>query len=107
MDSTRGMPFIRWLTNEITSLVVSVQISRRVPDSQCGFRLLATAMLERVHTKTVRYEAESELIIRAGWLGFKIDSIPITTVYTGGKSYINPLIDTLRFTRMAIQHLWR
>ncbi len=107
MNETKGMPFIRWLTNEITSLVVSLQINRRVPDSQCGFRLLATRMLAKVRTRTVRYEAESELIIQAGWLGFVIDSIPITTVYTGGKSYIHPLVDTLRFTLMALKHLWR
>jgi len=107
MNETKDMPFIRWLTNEITSLVVSLLINRRVPDSQCGFRLLATRMLQHVKTRTVHYEAESELIIRAGWLGFKIDSIPIATVYTGGQSYINPLVDTLRFTAMALKHLWR
>ncbi|MEO0226271.1 MAG: glycosyltransferase family 2 protein [candidate division WOR-3 bacterium] len=105
--NTRGMPFIRLITNRITSLVVSLLIGQQIPDSQCGFRLLRTSMLKKVKPKTTHYEAESELIICAGRLGFSIESVPITTIYTGGKSYINPIIDTIRFTIMAIKQLWR
>ena len=37
------------------------------------------------------------MIIRSSRAGFKIESVPIETVYDDEKSKVNPVIDTLRF----------
>jgi glycosyltransferase involved in cell wall biosynthesis len=101
------MPPLRRMVNRITSVVVSLLIGRRVEDSQSGYRLIAAEVLRRVPLRTARYQAESELLIKAGRAGFAIASVPIATRYAGETSYIDPLRDTLRFVGTALAGLWR
>jgi len=106
--SLRNMPFLRWLVNHTTSLVVSWLSGTRVRDSQSGYRYLSVRAIRDVPLATVKYDLESEQLIRAGRMGMKIGEIPIETVYTGSHSYINPFVDTGRFIRMALRNLfWR
>ncbi|UCD64402.1 MAG: glycosyltransferase family 2 protein [Candidatus Zixiibacteriota bacterium] len=102
----RIMPFDRWLTNNLTSLIISVFSTRRVRDSQSGFRLIPTAVLRAVRLKTVNYDFESEMLFKAGALGCTVAEVPITTVYEDSTSYINPLIDTGRFIRQIWKRIW-
>jgi glycosyltransferase involved in cell wall biosynthesis len=106
MLSTKNMPLSRFLTNFFMSVFISFLAKQRIPDTQCGFRLIKKEVLERVKLATSKYETESEILIRASRLGFKIHSVPIKTVYSGSKSQINPFIDTLRFIRFIIKDLW-
>lgn len=103
----KNMPFHRLATNRITSLVVSLLGHVRVPDSQCGFRLIRTDLLRKIRLRTSRFEMESELIVEAARNGFQVSSVLIETIYTGGGSHVHPIIDTLRFIRLAIRLLWR
>ncbi len=105
--TTTVMPLIRVLVNRTTSLVVSLLIKKKIPDSQCGFRLITTDLLKKIKLKTSHFETESELIIQSSLRKFTIGSIPVTTVYANGQSHIHPLIDTLRFIAMAVKCLWR
>jgi len=93
------MPFIRVLTNKGMSLFISGIAGQRIPDTQCGFRFIRRTVLEKVILKTTKYETESEILVGAARCGLKILSIPVTSVYSGGKSNINPFVDTLRFIR--------
>jgi hypothetical protein len=88
------------------SWLISKVAKQKIPDTQCGFRLIKREVLEKLNLKTVKYETESEIIIQASRLGFKIESVPIKTIYGGEKSQINPFIDTLRFMRFIIKELW-
>ncbi len=97
--SLKRMPFLRWLTNNLTSLIISVFSSQRIRDSQSGYRLIPTSVLKAICLKSVNYDFESELLFKAGALGCAIIEVPISTVYEGSHSYINPLSDTLRFIR--------
>ena len=63
-------------------------------------------MLQKVRLTTFKYETESEVLIRAARLGFKIESVPIKTVYNGEKSQINPFVDTFRFIRFILREIW-
>jgi hypothetical protein len=56
--------------------------------------------------KAKKYDLESEILIKAGRMGFKIDAIPIKTIYHGGRSFINPFIDTARFIKLMWRTLW-
>ena len=102
MRTTRGMPVLRVATNHFMSALISLIIKQHIPDTQCGFRLIKKELLEKLNLSTSKYETESEILIKAARLGFKIESIPIKTIYSGQKSQINPFIDTLRFLRFII-----
>ncbi|HDM37622.1 MAG TPA: glycosyltransferase family 2 protein [Candidatus Omnitrophica bacterium] len=102
MEDPISMPWIRRVTNRIMSIIISKICGQFIPDSQCGYKLIERRVFEKIKLYYTNYEVESEILIRAARYGFKIDSIPITTIYRQERSYINPIIDTLRFIRLLI-----
>lgn len=100
------MPFDRWLTNNLTSMIISVFSTQRVRDSQSGFRLIPTEVLRAIQLKTVNYDLESEMLFKAGAVGCTITEVPISTIYEGSASFINPLRDTGRFIRQIWKRIW-
>jgi glycosyltransferase involved in cell wall biosynthesis len=104
--SLANMPLLRYLTNKVTSLVVSLIASQRIFDSQSGYRYISIEVLKRVPLRTERFQTESEILIKAGRMGFRIGAVPISTIYRKEKSYINPFIDTGRFIGLAARSLF-
>lgn len=104
MLQAQGMPWIRKVTNRFMSWLISSLVGQKIPDTQCGFRLIKRELLEKLHLKTRNFEVESEMIIEAAHSGFCIRSIPIKTLYRNEKSQINPFIDTLRFIRFIFRY---
>ena len=100
------MPFPRMLTNNLTSLIISIFGTGRVRDSQSGYRLIPVEFLQAIRLKTVGYDFESEMLFKAGAIGYPVDEVPISTVYEDSTSYINPLADTLRFVRQIWKRVW-
>jgi glycosyltransferase involved in cell wall biosynthesis len=100
------MPLERWLTNNLTSLIVSVFSRRRVRDSQSGFRLIPTSLLRMIPLQTVNYDFESELLFKAGAIGCRVSEVSISTVYDDSPSYINPFKDSLRFVKQIWRRIW-
>lgn len=107
MTNSKGMPNARWLTNKFMSWLISKIIGQKAADTQCGFRLIKTETLKKICLKTNKYETESEIIIKISRAGYKIESVPIKTVYKDEKSQINPFIDTLRFIKFISGELFR
>ena len=108
---TRGinlkkMPLARWLTNNLTSAILSILSGQRIRDSQSGYRLISTCVLKRIKLKAKKYDLESEILVKTGRSGFKIDSVPIPTIYQESKSFINPFVDTGRFIRIMWRSIW-
>jgi glycosyltransferase involved in cell wall biosynthesis len=102
----RIMPFARWLTNQLTSVIVSILSGVTVRDSQSGYRLIPIEVLREVQLKSSKYDLESEILIKAARKGFGIEEVSISTIYRDGKSFINPLVDTGRFIRLMWHSLW-
>ncbi len=100
------MPFDRWLTNNLTSIIISIFSTQRVRDSQSGYRMIPTTALRALRLKTVNYDFESEMLFKSGRLEIPVDEVPISTIYEGSHSYINPLTDTLRFIRQIWKRIW-
>ena len=94
------MPLLRRLSNKVSSLVVSRIAGARVLDSQSGYRLISRRAWESITLTTQRYDLESELLIRAGWRGFRIEHVPIMTRYGDEVSHFRPWTDTARMARM-------
>ncbi|MDD5422683.1 MAG: glycosyltransferase family 2 protein [Candidatus Omnitrophota bacterium] len=103
MMDISSMPLIRIHTNRFMSNLISIICGQKIPDSQCGFRLIKREVLDKIRLTSSNYEIESELIIEAAKKGFKVESVPIMTVYEDEKSKINPVIDTLRFLFFLIK----
>jgi glycosyltransferase involved in cell wall biosynthesis len=102
------MPFLRFLVNKTTSLVTSILAGCRIHDSQSGYRLIKKALIKKINLKTGRFQTETEIIIKAARAGFSIAEITIKTIYfEKSKSYINPVVDTVRFIILALKMLWR
>lgn len=97
----KGMPLDRLLTNWFTSGIVSFFSHQRIPDSQCGFRLIRAEALRGIKLLTSHFDTESEVLVKIAKKGFRILSIPIKTVYQEEKSKINPFLDTLRFFKFV------
>lgn len=103
MADPRGMPRIRRWTNRFMSWWLSRLMGQDVPDTQCGYRLYRADVLPEVMTRSQRFAAESEILLRVARKGFRLGAVPISTVYGDERSKINPMADTARFVRM----LWR
>ena len=99
------MPRHRRFNNWLVSSVGSALCGQEVKDFQSGFRLIRTEVLRSVELHTERYETESELLIKAGRIGFKIQSIPINTIYNAEVSNIKPLREMRLFTKLLINSL--
>ena len=101
MGEIRDMPLVRLWTNRFTSWVTGRLARQRIPDSQCGFRLLRRAVLGAINLAEGRFETETEMLIQAGRAGHKIVSVPVRTIYEGQRSHIHPLRDTARFFKLV------
>ena len=92
-----NMPFIRILTNSISSGLVSLVAGTTIKDSQSGYRLHSRRVIENVEVKGGGYEAESEILVKAARMGYRVDSAPISTIYGEETSHINQLMAPARF----------
>ena len=99
------MPVHRMLNNKLISKVGSWLCGQRIVDFQSGFRLIKSDILRSITLETVRYETESEFLIKAGRMGFRIDTLPIRTIYGNEISNVKPLREIFLFTRMFFKNL--
>ncbi len=104
MLQASGMPMLRWMTNRVTSALVSKLAGQLVSDSQCGFRSIRRLVLQNLHLSCKRFDLESEMLIQASMRGYKIASVPVRTIYDNQPSRIHPIVDTLRFLRMIARY---
>ncbi len=106
MHKSENMPLVRVITNTLMSWFISAIARQKIPDTQCGYRIIKKEVLKKINLVSSKFEIESEMLIKASRLGFKIQSIPIKTVYSGEKSRIHPIVDTVRFLKFVILELW-
>lgn len=97
------MPFHRIVSNTLTSLIISVLIRQRVPDSQCGYRLYSREVIESIQPREHRFHLESEMLIRCGWKHYKIGYISIPTIYNQAPSAIRNISDTMNFITLILK----
>ncbi len=103
MNDLAGMPFIRRVVNRYMSRGISRVCGQEIPDTQCGFRMLDRQLIPELLGGGHRFDYETEVLIIASRKGYRIESVPITTVYTDQVSKIHPLRDAFRFFKL----MWR
>jgi glycosyltransferase involved in cell wall biosynthesis len=103
MNNPAGMPFIRRVVNRYMSRRISRLCGQNIPDTQCGFRMVDRQLAPDLLRGGHRFEYDTEVLIIASRKGYRIESVPITTVYTDQMSKIHPLRDAIRFFKL----MWR
>lgn len=90
------MPVIRRLANDASSALLSLLTRRRLPDAQCGMRLMTAQALIAVPLAAGGFEAETRHLTAAARQGLKISSVAIPAVYGDAESGFRPLDDGIR-----------
>jgi glycosyltransferase involved in cell wall biosynthesis len=103
MNNVVGMPFVRRVVNRYMSSQISRLCVQKIPDTQCGYRMVNRQLIPDLLGGGDRFEYETEVLIIASRKGYRIESVPITTVYTDQVSKIHPMRDALRFFKL----MWR
>ncbi|MEY2480041.1 MAG: hypothetical protein QOI04_968 [Verrucomicrobiota bacterium] len=100
MNDVSSMPLVRRMVNRYMSRKISRVCGQEIPDTQCGFRMLHRELIPEVLGGADRFDYETEMLIIGSRQGCKIESIPISTVYSDEVSSIHPVRDTLRFFKL-------
>jgi glycosyltransferase involved in cell wall biosynthesis len=100
MGDVARMPLVRRLVNRYMSNEISRLCGQRIPDTQCGYRMLHRQIIPDMLGGGHRFDYETEALIIASRKGYRIESVPIATVYTDQISKIHPLRDSLRFFKL-------
>lgn len=104
MAETQAMPRVRRITNRIMSWLLSREMGQWIPDTQCGYRLYALAVIPCISAESKRFAAESEILMELSHRGIAIGSVPIATIYGNEQSKIHPVKDAVRFFKMLRQY---
>lgn len=105
MNEAHRMPRFRRAVNRWMSRRLSTLAGQELPDSQCGFRLLRLAALERIELCATQFEIESEQLLAFVAAGERVEFVPVQVIYREERSKIQPLRDTLRWFRWRRQWL--
>ncbi len=100
MNNPVGMPFIRRIVNRYMSRQISGLCGQKIPDTQCGFRMLDRQLIPELLGGGQRFDYETEMLIVASRKGYRIESVPITTIYSDEVSKISPVRDAIGFFKL-------
>jgi glycosyltransferase involved in cell wall biosynthesis len=98
------MPRLRRTTNTFGTWIFSWAIGQTIPDNQSGYRLLSSRMMETMlASRETNFEFEVEMIVVCIQNHFRLDWVPISTIYGDEKSHIRPIRHAYHFIRMVLQ----
>jgi glycosyltransferase involved in cell wall biosynthesis len=104
----RRMTFLRRFWNRLGVKAVARLCHSDITDSQSGFRLIRTKVLQEVNLSTSRFETELELLIKACKKRFSVLSVPINTQKVDGTSstHFRPVVDTWKVCKLFLRSLF-
>ncbi len=99
----RSMPPVRRASNTLGTRLLSWALGQPVADNQSGYRLVSRRMMEALRQPRERgFEFEVEMLIACLRNGFRLEWVPIRTIYAGEKSHISPLRHVYQFVRISL-----
>ena len=112
LNNRNHAPWMRRFANSFADFWVSWASGYPVRDSQSGFRLYPTSLIQQLDPITTperSFVFESEILIDAAAIGIRSISVPIDTVYhdNARKSHYRPATDTTRIIKMIANKLLR
>ena len=98
------MPPIRRIANTWGEKAFSWALRQPIRDNQSGYRLISSRLMNSVLASKERgFEFEVEMIVICAEKKFKIDWVPIQTIYADEKSHIKPISHLFNFIRVIVQ----
>jgi glycosyltransferase involved in cell wall biosynthesis len=87
----QGMPAVRYFGNLLLSSVTRIVTGLKVSEMHNGYRCYSIAALKAVNfnENSNKYEFDTEMLLRMKSKNMKIGEIPVKTIYSGEKSYLN------------------
>jgi hypothetical protein len=100
----RYMPLLRRTSNSLGRLTFSWALGRHVPDNQSGYRLVRRWLTDATRVSPERgFEFEMDMIVVAKRSGFRLQWVPVRTIYAGESSHIRKWHHLVNFLRLACQ----
>jgi len=109
LQGREKIPQIRYANNIIGAYTFSWLIGQPIDDSQCGFRLYDREVLANIKILNDGFEAEADILLRAGKREYKIGFVPIKAIYFSNhrhRSYYRPIKDTFRISIIFLMNLF-
>lgn len=106
-----AIPPVRYRANRFANFWIAWAAGQPIIDSQCGFRLYPTGLLQGRETQPGRRDGfvfESEILIDAGRAGVAIVAVPIAAIYEAKArpSHFRPVTDVVRIAGMLVRKLF-
>jgi glycosyltransferase involved in cell wall biosynthesis len=109
LNRREKMPRARYANNVVGKYTFSWLTGQFIEDSQCGFRLYDREVMQNIHILNDGFEAEADILLRAGKKGYKIGFVPIETIYFSNhqhQSHYRPVKDTFRISIIFLMNLF-
>ena len=98
------MPFSRRFANTSGRLIFSRALGHPIRDNQSGYRLVSQRLAQAaLQSRQGGFEFEVDMVIICIRRSWRLDWVPIRTIYGEESSHINPLRHAGRFIRLAWQ----
>jgi glycosyltransferase involved in cell wall biosynthesis len=99
-----AIPRYRYIPNQIGIFCISKAAGCRFEDTQSGFRLYRKEVLDHIHLETSGFETETEILIKAGKKGFRMQHIPVSAIYHDDyKTNFRPVRDFYRISILVLK----
>lgn len=110
LRNREATPPLRLFGNRFANFWISWASAQPIRDSQSGYRAYPASLLRQLEPKVARERSfvfESEILIEAGWRGYRVHDITIEALYPEArrKSHYRPTLDTVRIVRMVAGRL--
>jgi len=101
------MPFPRNLSNRVGRWLFEWALGQPVPDNQSGYRLIsARLMAAMLDSPEQGFQFEVEMIVTCVQRSYRLEWIPIQTIYQGESSHVQPLRQVSEFLGMVWKTGW-
>ncbi|MCP5008060.1 MAG: glycosyltransferase family 2 protein [Planctomycetes bacterium] len=90
-----NIPGERYNAGYVADFFVSRAANQRIEDSQCGFRLYPLSLTKRLVLTTENFATETELLVKAGDMGFTITGIKTKALPSIHGSHLKPMHDVV------------
>jgi glycosyltransferase involved in cell wall biosynthesis len=97
MPGMEKMPWLRRHVNRWMSSRLSRLAGQRLPDSQCGYRLMRLEAWAKLPIATSHFEIESDVLLAFLQAGYRVEFVPVQVIYKTEQSKIHPIWDSWRW----------
>lgn len=96
------MPLTRRLANTAGTAALSWAMGQKILDNQSGYRLISRRLMQAtLESAEAGFEFEVDMVVLCVRRGYRLDWVPIRTIYAGEGSHIQPLQHVRNFIRVV------